>query len=101
MGTRLNLQTLLETLLGSKNVYFQPPPSFIMQYPCIVYSLNNIKTDHADNRPYNLKKRYAITVIDSNPDSILIDKISVLPACSFERAFTADKLNHTVFNIYY
>lgn len=99
MAQRLDLQTLLETLLGSENVYFQPPPGFMMSYPCIVYNRSNIRSKFADNVPYKLQKEYTITVIDANPDSEIPDKIAALPQCIFDRPFKSDNLNHDVFNI--
>jgi hypothetical protein len=99
MGQRLDLQELLETLLGSENVYFQPPPNFSMSYPCIVYNRSNIRSRHGDNQPYKLDNQYTITVIDSNPDSEIPIKVAKLPQCIFDRHFTADNLNHDVFNI--
>lgn len=101
MGTRLQLQTLLEAQLGSRNVYFQPPPSVKMKYPCIVYSLSDIDTKFADNIPYSNKRRYQLTAIDPNPDSVIPDKLALLPMCVFDRSYTADNLNHYVFNIYF
>lgn len=101
MAPRLSLQALLTALLGSKNVYFQPPPSIVMQYPCIVYRRDNLDTVFADNKPYKHKKRYQITVIDRNPDSDIPDKVAALPMCTFDRFFTADNLNHDVFNLYF
>jgi hypothetical protein len=99
MGQRLDLQTLLETLLGSENVYFQPPPSFTMLYPCIVYNRSNIRSRSGDNQPYKLDNQYTITVIDANPDSDIPIKVAKLPQCAFDRHFTSDNLNHDVFNI--
>ena len=37
MARRLELQNLLANLLGTNNVYFQPPPTVQMEYPAIVY----------------------------------------------------------------
>lgn len=99
MGQRLDLQTLLEGLLGSGNVYFQPPSGFEMSYPCIVYHRSNIRTKFGDDIPYALFKEYTITVIDANPDSIIPDKVANLPRCLFDRNFRSDSLNHDVFNI--
>ncbi len=96
---RTDLQTLLETLLGSANVYFQPPPNFTMSYPCIVFERSNIRTKHADNFPYLHRKQYTLTVIDANPDSAIPDKVSKLQACIFDRHFVTDNLNQDVFNI--
>lgn len=99
MATRLELQALLEDILGSENVYFQPPPSFMMAYPAIVYSRSNIRSKSADNAPYKLTKEYTVTVIDANPDSGIPDKVAALPQAIFDRHFTSDNLNHDVFNI--
>lgn len=101
MAPRLSLQTLLTALLGSSNVYFQPPPSLAMNYPCIVYKRDDVNTEFADNKPYKHKKRYQVTVIDRDPDSVIPDKVAALPMCVFDRFFTADNLNHDVYNLYF
>ena len=49
MSRRTELQTLLEEILGSKNVYFQPPDTVSMKYPAIVYSLNRIDKKAAND----------------------------------------------------
>ena len=72
-----------------------------MQYPCIVYSRDNLDIEHADNKPYKHKLRYQVTVIDRNPDSTLVMELAKLPTCSYERFFTADNLNHDVFRLSY
>lgn len=87
-------------LMGlTENLYFQAPPNTGMSYPCILYALDDIRTEHADNLPYRSNKRYTVTVIDEDPDSSLRDQVSALPSSSFERYFTADDLNHYVFNM--
>lgn len=99
MGSRLAFHSLLLSVLGSANVYFQPPPSFKMVYPCIVYERSRATTNFADNNPYLREKKYKVTLIDSNPDSLIPDKIAQLPKCMFETHFTFDGLNHDVFTI--
>lgn len=98
---RLELDTLLRSVSGLSNVYFQPPTSVKMKYPCIRYERSAAVTRFADNAPYRFKKRYTITVIDRNPDSEIPNKIAVLPMCSYDRHYKADDLNHDVFTIYY
>lgn len=98
---RTSLQTLLEGLLGSSNVYFQPPAGVRMLYPCIVYERSRIDSTFADNIVYGNMKQYTITVIDRDPDSAVPDKVKNLPTCYFDRHFTADNLNHDVFTLYY
>lgn len=99
MGTRLELQELFETL--TTNVYFQPPASLMMEYPCIVYKRDNMDTDFADNSPYRLTTRYMVTVIDRSPDSDVTPKVANLPLCLYNRGYAAANLNHDVFNLYF
>lgn len=101
MASRLDLHELLCNVLGTRNVYFQPPESVKMQYPCIVYKRSAVNTQFADNELYMHKKRYTVTVIDKNPDSEIPDKVASIPMCVFDRHFTSDNLNHDVFSIYY
>lgn len=101
MASRLNLQTELETILGSRNVYYQPPESVKMKYPAIVYSRKNIDNIFADDTVYTQNHAYELTVIDPNPDSEIVVKVSKLSACTFDRHYTADNLNHDVFRLYY
>ena len=101
MEKRLELQALLESILGSENVYFQPPESLKMQYPAIVYKRDFASTQFAGNKPYQHTLRYMVTVIDRNPDSEIPHKIAMLPLSTFTRFYTADNLNHDVFSLYY
>ena len=101
MAPRTSLQTLFEGLLGSKAVYFQPPSSVQMQYPCIVYKRNDHTTNFADNLPYRTETQYEVTVMDRDPDSPIPDRVLALPRCRFDRHFTADNLNHDVFTLYF
>lgn len=72
-----------------------------MQYPCIVYQRYNALTTFADDTPYVHTKRYQVTLIDTNPDSPVFDKIALFPMCLHNRFFVANNLNHDVFNLYY
>lgn len=101
MDRRLALQTRLEDLLGSRNVYFQPPANVQMQYPAFVYRLDDMDTTFAGNAPYRLEKRYEVTYIDREPDSSIPDQLALLPSCLFSRYFPADGLNHYVFSLYF
>jgi hypothetical protein len=101
MGSRLDLHEILVTALGSRYVYFQPPASVIMQYPCIVYSRDSASTKFADGTVYNHKQRYQVTVIDKDPDSLIPDRVMRLPLCSFGAHFTKDNLNHDTYKLYY
>ena len=102
MDRRLELQGKLEEILGSRNVYYEPPESKRMEYPCIVYKRDTIHTRYADNTIYKSVKGYSVTVIDKTSDSPIIDSLlKRLPMCKWDRHFAKDNLNHDVFTLYY
>jgi len=101
MGTRQELQTLLVEILNTDKVYFQPPPTVTMEYPCIVYKRDDADTTFSGNKPYTYEKRYLVTVIDRNPDSDIPGKIAKLSKCVFDRFYTADNLNHDVYKLFF
>ena len=99
MATRLELQTKLETLVS--HVYYQPPETIKMEYPCIVYDTSNDDLLHADDMAYRRKRIYSVMVIDRNPDSILPDAVGDMFNARMNRHYTADNLHHYVYNIFY
>lgn len=50
---------------------------------------------------YYNKRCYSLTLVDKNPDSEYVDKLSEMPLCRFGRFYTKDNLNHWVFEIFY
>lgn len=101
MADRLELQSLLESVLGSRNVYFQPPASVRLNYPAIVYKRSNIRNTFAENNVYKQSYFYEVTVIDYDPDSEIVRKVSKLPRMRHDKSFASEGLNHDVFTIYY
>lgn len=120
MGLRENLHDILVGILAEGNldhnevgefilgadiagrVYFQPPETVKLRYPCIIYELSGINTRKANNQLYNAKKRYSLTLITRDPDTSYPDLIlKSLQYCSFNRYFQMDNLNHYVFDLYY
>lgn len=101
MGTRVDLQNLLTSLLGSKNVYYDPPESKKLSYPAIVYSKSDIWVDKADDVNYRKKTRYDAIVIDRLPDNPVINSLLELPYCSYDRHYVSDNLHHDSLTIYY
>lgn len=101
MSKRVELGKLLKEILGSNNVYFQPPENFKMSYPCIRYRLEGGDTLYADNVPYRFTRQYELVFIGKDPDSEIINKLAMLPMCRFDRPYVADGLNHYIYHIYY
>lgn len=98
MSRRLKLSEVFHEICS--NVYFQPPESVKLKYPCIIYEKRSGDTSFADDVPYHFTWSYTITVIDPNPDSEIPDKVAMLPMCRVDRCFTSDNLNHTTFVLY-
>lgn len=101
MDRRPDLHDLLKDLLGTDAVYFQPPSSTELEYPCIVYQRDAAKVEYADNKGYVGMWRYQVTYISRRPDDAVPTTLALLPRCSFVRSFVADKLNHYVYSLYY
>lgn len=101
MNRRLELQSKLEALLGNRNVYYQPPESLKMEYPCIRYSKSDIESTYADDMKYSNHKKYELVVIDKRPDNPVIDEILKLPFSTYDRHYASNNLNHDVIILYY
>lgn len=107
MSRRLKLHNILCTILSCPvqgpecRAYFQPPSSVKMKYPAIVYALNDIDNAFADNMVYLSARKYSVTVIDSDPDSSLVGKVTSMSTSKFNRHYTKDNLNHDVFEIFF
>lgn len=100
MERRMELTKIFQEILGSEHVYFQPPESIKMVYPCIVFKRTAGETAYADNNPYRINKRYEVTLIDENPDSEYVNALYALPFSAYQRHFNSDGLNHDVFYVY-
>lgn len=101
MSDRLDLQSILEELLDSRNVYYQPPESIKMKYDAIRYSKKNIRSTYANDGKYSMRDCYEVIVIAGRPDHPVIGKLLELPYCSYDRHYVADNLHHDVLTIYY
>lgn len=102
MASRIELHERLCDILGSRNVYFQPPMSKQLSYPCIIYERSTGDTTYADNWPYMVTTRYTVTYISKNPDDPMVEKLAkAFQSMRVDRHFTADNLNHDTFELYY
>lgn len=99
--TRLDLHKELVEMLGSNNVYYQPPETIKMEYPAIVYSRSNFRNTYADDSIFFSYKQYEIIVISKKPDDSVIDKLLKHQLCSHNRQYKSDNLYHDVFTLYY
>lgn len=96
---RVELQELLKEYCDT--VYFQPPSSIRINYPCIVYNRSTDYLNRANNSLYMKEKMYRVTVMDKNPDSDIADRLQELPWAVIISRDVIDNIYHTTLNIYY
>ena len=100
MSNRLELHNLLLSI-GGPNVYYQVPSTMTIEYPAIKYSASKRENKHANDLVYHQDTSYTITIMSKDADCDIIDKISKLPKCSFDRQYIVDNIYHNIFNMYY
>jgi len=101
MANRTELQLKLEEILGSTNVYYQPPETVKLTYPCIVYELKKISTVKADSTKYLFNKSYIVTYISKKTDDTIVTNLLSLEHSAHDRHYVKDGLYHDVFTIYF
>jgi hypothetical protein len=101
MASRLELHEKLVSVLGARYVYFQPPESVKMKYPAIVYERSDIPNKFANDDVYLQTIKYKVTVVDRDPDSEVVERMSKFKTARFEKHYVVDGLNHDTFTIYY
>lgn len=91
----------LVAFMEGENVYFQPPESLKLVYPCIVYNLSGINVIRADNIPYNVAQKFDVTIMDLDPNSGRPEKfIKTFTTSAFVTHFISDNVYHDVFTVY-
>lgn len=102
MARRLQLHEELCSILGSRNVYFQPPESVKLKYDAIVYSVSDRNDIKADDIKYGNRVGYDLTFITLDPDSNIPEKLlKSFSRIRHSRSFTSGNLHHDLFKLYY
>lgn len=102
MTNRIKLQEELEKILGSRNVYYQPPETLKIDYPCIVYELRKKISMKADNKKYLFNTAYSVTYISKRSNDEVIEQLlNNFEYSSYDRRYISDGLYHNTFTIYY
>ena len=99
---RLDLHDKLCDLLGSSEVYFQPPETIRMKYPAIIYDMYRVNQRFADDSNYRIMPAFSVTIIDKTTELDWIDRMfEMFPKyCSLERTYVADNLVHYSFILF-
>lgn len=102
MNRRLELQSKLESILGESHVYFQPPASVKILYPCFVYRIGSGDAKYANNMAYSYVNSYDVLYITKRPDLDMIDQVlRELPMCRLNNTYCSEGLNHYAFTLYF
>ena len=99
--TRVELDRILRTTLGTANVYFDPPESFKLKYPCIVYGLGAHVERFSENAVYSRMKRYNLTYITKDADDPMVETLEDLEYCHLNRPYTSDGLFHYAYDLFF
>lgn len=100
--TRKDFNTELVDFLGTGNVYYNPPESVKISYPCIIYKPSRPSGVNANNKRYFNMKCYEVTMISRDPEWGLPDQMMEhFSFCDLGVPFTTDNLWHWPFTIYY
>lgn len=101
--SRIELHSWLEELLGSDHVYFQPPESQQLEYPCIVYNLASQYPIHADDKMFLKKDKYVIKLIcfALDYDGDLRANLEAGLQKPLTQVYARDELYHCIYELYY
>lgn len=99
--TRVELHHKLVSMLGSNNVYFDPPENFKLQYPCIVYYLEGLADSSADNQVYRRMRRYSLTYITPIAEDPFAEELADIRYCTLNRPYTVSDLYHWAYTLFY
>lgn len=99
---RLELHEILCEILGSRNVYFQPPNGTQLKYPCIIYKRDSSSAEYADDKTYIFTPQYQITCISPKQTNDIYEKlIERFSMIRYVRGYVVDNLSHDILNLFY
>lgn len=101
MDRRLELHQILKSTSQLDRVYYQPHENVKLVYPCLIYSLDGVKTEFGDDHGYIGTKQYQLTIITRDPETPVLDRLLTLPMCTFSTSFVKDQLYHYILRVYY
>lgn len=84
------------------HVYFQPPETAKLKYPCAIVSLSDMHQVRSDNGTYLINTEYDVMIISrDSTNTIAHELLENLKYCRFDRRFISDNLTHDVINVYW
>lgn len=100
---RTEFDKWLRKILGSNNVYFQPPESKKLEFPCIVYNISSHDVDYADDKIYQLRHKYVVRYVayPKDFDGPMKENLARELNVPIQQIYAQDGLYHCVFTKIY
>ncbi len=98
---RIELDNKFRSIPGLEHVYFQPPESVSLKYPCLIYTISANSYRYAQNNKYYTGTRYTVKLISKNPDEPLREYLEQFRYCELASFYTVNNLNHFIYNLVY
>lgn len=98
---REDFQEHLKKVFDGVEVYYMPPESIRMTYPCFVINLDHVDNLYSNGCIYSSRICFTVTYISRHVDDYIIgDMLNAQLYTSFDRVYVADNLRHYVFGVY-
>lgn len=101
MHKQQEVQSILESILGSRNVYFQPPASVQIKFPAFIYFTGRVNDRFADDSRYLKRRPYEVQYVSKTFDEKFVNDMLELPYCELNTTFKKDNVYHYNFTIYF
>lgn len=102
MDDRLKLQLILESIDPKAKVYYQPPSSLSIVYPCMIYKDAPSHINRASDGLYRYVRCYELSYISKSPNMEISKEIlSRFNYSKMNSSYVSDGLIHSIFTIYY
>lgn len=100
---RIDLHNMIKSLTPTGwNIYFQPPESIKLSFPCIIYGRGEIDAKYADDKMYVGKRAYNVQIISRDPECTLAETLMMnISGCKSTGLSVIDNLYHDNLTIYY
>lgn len=97
---RLALHSLLAAAYPSFKLIFRAASHDVLEYPCIVYDVENLVPAYANNTPYVIGTVFEVVMMSTLPGEFGIKDMLSIQNSSHIQSYVSDGVVHDVFRIY-
>jgi hypothetical protein len=97
---RLWLHNQLSAAFPDLKLIFRSPSNKVLEYPCIVYDVDDLDVNHANNEAFVVGTTFQLQVMSVYPGySGIHDILRLFPKASFIRSYMYDDIVHDIFRV--